>query len=156
VAATLILAPIVYPLAVPLSCQGRTGPQPERLARTWERLPVPLRQVRLGALSQSLTVAGLTGLLLWLCAAALAPRLPVPVHLVLLVAAGWGAFFPSVQLGDRVTRITAAVAAAMVTVPLLGCAWGDPAAWLDTFAAACATTATVLPLLLLRDTPART
>ncbi len=152
---TLVLAPIVYPLAVPLYCSGRAGRQPERLARTWERLPLPIRRVRLAVLAQSLAVAVGVAAAAWLALAVLSDR-PIPLHPPLLIAAGWGAFFPALQLGDRVTRITAGAAAALVTIALLGCAWGDELAWLDTLLAACAATATVLPLLLLRDTPART
>ena len=152
----LLLGAVTAPLDVPARCAGEAGEPAERLARSWERLPVSLREVRLRALLNNLITAAAALVLVWIALAWLDDRPAWAGPMLALVAAAWGAFFPSFTLGDRVTRITAWCATALVCLPLLANGCLDTLEFTDSFFAGCGAAAVVLPLLLLRDTPART
>lgn len=152
----LLLGAVTWPLDVPIRTIGGAGLPVERAARSWERLPVPIRQVRARVLLNSAITSGVALLLAWVTIAWLDEPPPLSGVELVVIAGAWAAFFPAVGFGDRVTRITAGCAAALVLIPALLGGYLDTLDYLDTFVAACAATATVLPIVLLRDTPART
>jgi hypothetical protein len=149
-AIALMLAPVSHPLGIVTRPEGQGGPPAERLIRTWERLPVSLRHVRLRALVNA-ALSSLLALELGVAVLALTGESWRPGPGVLLFFAVWAAMIPAITLGDRLTR---GVAWAFFMVLVLSPVLEDGVPLFDTSGPAvgwiAATAALALPALLLR------